>query len=119
MRSIQRSRSRQPASARSIASTSCRSTDMFSKAMPLRELWDGDMHACNVDGRKVLLIRNGDHVYAYEDRCAHLGLPLSDGYLHGCRLNPRNKHLTPFAVRVEDGVILVDVCPEIPETSHG
>lgn len=109
---------------------------MFSRAMPLRELWDGDMHACVVDGRKVILIRNGDHVYAYEDRCAHLGLPLSDGYLHGCKLtcaghhfefdvrtgcglNPKNKHLTPFAVRVQDGVILVDVCPDCPETSHG
>jgi len=98
---------------------------MFCKAMPLCDLWDGDMHAVIVDGRKVLLIRNGNHVYAYEDRCAHLGLPLSDGYLHDCKLtcaghhfeydactgagiNPKNRQLNVLPVRIEKGDVYVD-----------
>jgi toluene monooxygenase system ferredoxin subunit len=99
---------------------------MFKTVMTLDELWDGDMHPCVVDGQNVLLIRVGDRVFAYADRCAHLGLPLSDGYLHNCKLtcaghhfefdvctgrgiNPKTRHLVAFAVRIENGDVLVDV----------
>jgi len=98
---------------------------MFHKALALDEIWDEDMHACTVEGCKVLLIRVGDKVYAYEDRCAHLGLPLSDGYLHDCKLtcaghhfeydactgagiNPKNRQLNVLPVRIEKGDVYVD-----------
>jgi toluene monooxygenase system ferredoxin subunit len=104
---------------------------MFKSVMTLDQLWDNDMHPCVVDGRNILLIRARDRVYAYEDRCAHLGLPLSDGYLHDCKLtcaghhfefdvctgrgiNPKNKHLVPFPVRIENGEVFVDVSPSTP-----
>ncbi len=99
--------------------------------MALDEIWDEDMHACTVDGCKVLLIRVGDCVYAYEDRCAHLGLPLSDGYMHagkltcaghhfeydvctGTGINPKNRQLTVVPVRIEKGQVYVDVASQAP-----
>jgi toluene monooxygenase system ferredoxin subunit len=101
---------------------------MYRKVLALAEIWEEDMHACDVDGCPVLLIRIGDVVYAYENRCAHLGLPLSDGYLHGCKLtcsghhfeydartgagiSPKNRQLTVFPVRIEKGDVYVDTAP--------
>ena len=37
------------------------------------------MHACVVDGQAVMLARVDGIVACYDDACAHLGLPLSDG----------------------------------------
>ena len=93
------------------------------------ELWDGDMMPCRAAGRKLLVIRLDGEVHAYEDRCAHLGLPLSDGTLEGhvltCSahhyqydarsgqgINPRSVCLTRFPARVEAGEIVVDMTEE-------
>jgi len=98
----------------------------FERVAALRDLWKGDMMAAVVSGRKVLLVRTDDAVFAYEDRCAHLGVALSLGRLDGrvltCSahhwqydvetgrgINPAAACLTRFAVSVEDGTILVDV----------
>lgn len=97
----------------------------FQPAARLAEIWDGDMKACSVGGRKVVLVHLDNRVYAYEDRCAHLGVPLSMGRLKcgvlicsahlyeydarsGHSLNPRNVCLKSFPVRIEDGVVLID-----------
>jgi toluene monooxygenase system ferredoxin subunit len=98
----------------------------FTKVAALDDLWGGEMTARIVAGRKILLVRIGDHTYAYEDRCAHLGVALSEGRLDGdvltCSahdwqydvrsgkgINPASACLTPFAVRIEAGNIMVDV----------
>lgn len=99
---------------------------MFLRALLLTELWDGEMRSVSVGGRAVLLIRLGDTVKAYEDRCAHAGVPLSAGRLQGrvltcaahewqfdactgCGINPRRARLCEFSVRVEGQDVLVDV----------
>ncbi len=98
----------------------------FTRLGPLDELWSGEPAGRTVDGRRVLLLRRGDEVVAYEDRCAHLGLPLSGGRLEGDVLtcpahhwsydirggrgiNPSSACLKPFRVKVEDGEVWVDV----------
>ena len=98
----------------------------FMKVAALDDLWGGEMAAHIVAGRKILLVRIGDRTYAYEDRCAHLGVALSEGRLEGdvltCSahdwqydvrsgkgINPASACLTPFAVRIEAGNIMVDV----------
>jgi nitrite reductase/ring-hydroxylating ferredoxin subunit len=98
----------------------------FEKAARLDDLWSGDMLGCDVGGQRVLLVRLGETVHAYEDRCAHLGVRLSEGKLNGtglmCRAhyweydvetgqgrNPLSVCLRRFPVRIEDGRILVDV----------
>jgi toluene monooxygenase system ferredoxin subunit len=104
----------------------------------LSALWKGDKMVVIVGGRRVLLVRPDDAVFAYEDRCAHLGVALSEGRLEGCVLtcaahewqydaasgcgiNPRTARLTRFAVVVQGDAIFVDVdapgggAPSTPE----
>jgi len=97
----------------------------FSKVVPLQDLWDGEMQGHLVSGRRVLLLKLAGRVFAYEDRCAHLGVALSEGRLQdgviecrahqyrydaqtGCGINPKNVRLRTLAVTIEDGVIAVD-----------
>jgi toluene monooxygenase system ferredoxin subunit len=100
----------------------------FREVMKSGELWSGELRALELDGTKVLLLRTDAGIFAYEDRCVHLGVPLSEGSLRGrtltCRAhhytydaetgrgeNPRNTCLQSFPVRVEAGAICVDVSP--------
>jgi toluene monooxygenase system ferredoxin subunit len=93
--------------------------------MALADLWDGEMQSCPVGGRQVLMLKLDGVVHAYEDRCAHQGVPLSEGELEGgvltCRahhwqydassgrgVNPAAACLKALPVRVEDDCILVD-----------
>ncbi|HET8951365.1 MAG TPA: Rieske (2Fe-2S) protein [Solirubrobacteraceae bacterium] len=49
------------------------------------ELADGEPHRAEVGGVGVMVVRDGGHVYALADRCAHRGGPLSDGEIEdGC-----------------------------------
>ena len=97
----------------------------LTRMCPLEQLWIGEMRCCVVGGRRVLLVRVDDGVHAYEDRCPHLGLPLSNGTLansvitcsaHGFQydagsglgINPKNLRLIPLPVRVDDGQIWVE-----------
>lgn len=92
----------------------------------LEDLWVGEMRACVVERKSVLVVRSEDGVFAFENRCAHLGLPLHEGSLvshsltcpthswvydvrTGRGINPTRACLRRFDVRVEAGVILVEV----------
>jgi len=104
----------------------------FKPIIAAAQLWDGDMIARRVDGQDVLLVRLNGVVYAYENRCAHQGVALSEGRLDGyvltCRahhwqydvrvgsgINPATACLRRFAVKVEDGTVFVDVNVPIPD----
>jgi toluene monooxygenase system ferredoxin subunit len=104
----------------------------FRRVASLDGLWSGEMRGVAVDGRRVLLVNLEDHVHAYEDRCVHQGVPLSEGRLQGhlvkCRaheweydaragrgVNPANAQLRTFATRIEGGEILVDVTQVLAE----
>jgi toluene monooxygenase system ferredoxin subunit len=98
----------------------------FRVAAMLDDVWCGEMCGVIVDGCRVLLVGVGADVRAFEDRCAHQAVRLSEGRLEGseivCRAhawrydadtgwgtNPRNVQLRSFPVRIDDGCILVDV----------
>jgi nitrite reductase/ring-hydroxylating ferredoxin subunit len=98
----------------------------FHSVMPLDELWLGDMVGRVIDGTKVLILRIEDDVFAYEDRCAHLGVSLSEGTLEGSVLtcsahrykydarsgegiNPKAAQLRAFEVKIDAGQVWVDV----------
>jgi toluene monooxygenase system ferredoxin subunit len=98
----------------------------FKKVATVDDLWSGEMLGFVLTGRKVLLINLDGTIYAYEDKCAHLGVPLSNGHLRGAHLtcrahqceydlctgrgcNPATVRLRTFAVKVDHGDILVDV----------
>jgi toluene monooxygenase system ferredoxin subunit len=98
----------------------------FAKAIGADELWIGEMRGISLGGRRVLLLRTETCVKAFEDRCAHLGIPLSDGKFEaglitcrahqyqydactGAGVRPECVRLRAFPVRVEDGAVFVDV----------
>jgi toluene monooxygenase system ferredoxin subunit len=98
----------------------------LTRAASLQELALDGLAQRIVAGRKVLLVRLDGDVLAYEDRCAHLGLPLSGGRLDGTTLicpaheweydartgrgvNPATVCLKVFPVKIEGDDILVDV----------
>jgi toluene monooxygenase system ferredoxin subunit len=58
----------------------------FQKVATTDELWDGEMTSIQMGNRKILLVHVNANVYAYEDRCAHKGVLLSQGTLEGTTL---------------------------------
>jgi toluene monooxygenase system ferredoxin subunit len=85
--------------------------------IPLDELWIGEMRSVPAGRRRVLLLKLEDGVFAYEDRCAHLGVPLSEGTLEGGVLTCRAHHycydartgegINPKSVRLERVAVAV------------
>jgi toluene monooxygenase system ferredoxin subunit len=92
----------------------------------LSDLWDCEMRGYRVGATRVLLVRIGDRVHAYADRCPHLGVPLSEGTFDGCVItcrahhyqydaasgggvNPRSLHLHPYPVTLVGGEITVEI----------
>lgn len=99
----------------------------FHSTLKLEDLWDGEMIGVHVQGKKVLLIRKDEDVFAYEDRCSHKSVSLSEwGNLKGevliCKmhdwqydvrtgsgLNPTRVKLKSYPVRIQDGFIFVGI----------
>jgi toluene monooxygenase system ferredoxin subunit len=99
-------------------------------ALSVDDLWIGEMRGLVLNGRRVLLVRTDEGYSAFEDRCAHLGVRLSEGALAGCvltcrahqyqydactgqGLNPRSARLPRYRVEVKGGAVLVDVPTEL------
>ncbi len=67
------------------------------------ELVDGAPIAAEVNGVAVVLIKQGDEIYALDDRCTHRGGPLHEGsFVDGCLRCPW--HDSSF--RIEDGAVV-------------
>ena len=98
----------------------------YRKVLTLDQLWAGEKVGLLVDGKKILLINIEQTIYAYEDRCAHQAVILSNGRLEGhvltCRvhewqydactgegINPIGVRLQSFPVKLEGEDIYVDV----------
>lgn len=98
----------------------------FRPALRAEELWIGEMAGVKVDGRPVLLVNIEGTVCAYEDRCLHRALPLSQGKLAGnrlvcaahewtydaatgCGINPAGVALRRYDVRIVAGQIEIGV----------
>jgi toluene monooxygenase system ferredoxin subunit len=107
----------------------------FGKVATLDELWIGEKLGVVVDGRPVLLVNVEGTVCAFEDRCRHKGIALSQGKLEGhvltCAvhgwvydartgigINPESARLPRFPVHIEGNDILVDVA-EVENHGHG
>jgi nitrite reductase/ring-hydroxylating ferredoxin subunit len=103
----------------------------FLRVMRASALWDGEMSSSTVGGMRVLVIRAGGELRAFEDRCAHRGMPLSGGLLEDCRLtcphhgwefdvragvstSPEGARLRSLPLKVEEGEIWVEVPEPMP-----
>ena len=92
------------------------------------ELATGDIKAVEVDGRKIVVVRDGDAYFATQRQCLHQGGDLSEGIVsrgflicpvHGWKfsvatgvheISPETC-LATYAVRIEGDDILVDPTP--------
>ena len=98
----------------------------FTRVAAFSELWNGERRCFTLEGRRVFLIKHDDGVYAYENRCAHRELPIATGRLEGHVLtcpvhewqydirtghgvNPDGARLRPFAIKVENDDVMIDV----------
>lgn len=98
----------------------------FAEAATLDDVWIGEKIGVVVGGKPVLLVNVGGTICAFEDRCCHKGVPLSNGTLEGhvltcgvhgwtydartgAGINPERANLVCFPVRIEGNAILVDV----------
>jgi toluene monooxygenase system ferredoxin subunit len=98
----------------------------FCRAASIDDLWIGEVKSICVRGKSVLLANVEGRVRAYENRCGHKGLPLHDGAFDGCvvtcsahgwqynlatghGVNPESARLLPYAVKIEDGEIWIDL----------
>lgn len=99
---------------------------MLHKVANLLDLWIGEMRAFCINGQPILIIRSEEGVVAFEDRCAHAGVPISQGRLvdgvltcrahewqfdarTGCGVNPRQARLRTLVVRIEEDAVLVEL----------
>ena len=55
----------------------------WTAVLDAQELREGEPRRVDVNGSKVLLVRNGGEIYAIGEVCSHLGGPLSEGKLEG------------------------------------
>jgi toluene monooxygenase system ferredoxin subunit len=98
----------------------------FRIAMHEDDLWSGEMRGLVLGTTKVLLVKVGGEVRAYEDRCAHQAIALSKGKLEGhvltcfahewqydvrsgLGINPCEVRLRALPTRIDHHFILVDV----------
>ena len=90
----------------------------FSPIIAAAELWDGDTIARRVEGLDVLLVRLNGFVYAYENRCAHQGVALSEGRLEGNVLTCRAHHWQ-YDVRFGSGINPATACQVFRSEGRG
>lgn len=98
----------------------------YQSVATLNDLWSGELRHIDVGRVPVVLIRVGERVFAYEDKCAHLGVPLSEGRMEGNTLicsahewsydvctghgiNPRETCLRRYPVKIENDMIFIDI----------
>jgi toluene monooxygenase system ferredoxin subunit len=100
--------------------------DRWLRAGKLDDLWDGEMRSVRLDTVDVVVCNVGGQVFAYDDRCPHLGNSLADGRLDdhqltcaahewtfdvskGRGINPADACLHRYAVRIVDDAIHVNL----------
>lgn len=52
----------------------------------VRDFAVNEAHAFEFDGEEIVVVRDGDTLYAVEDRCSHAEVALSDGDVNGCEI---------------------------------
>jgi 3-phenylpropionate/trans-cinnamate dioxygenase ferredoxin subunit len=102
-------------------------------AAKLSELAAGQFKPVELDGKRLLICRTDDGVYAIDDTCTHDDGPLADGWLegreiecprHGARFDvttgkviclPAAVPINSYRVRIEADAILVNVHEVVPK----
>lgn len=99
----------------------------FVAAAALETLVDGGMRSVQIGGRKMVLVRIGEQVFALKDECTHEEFPLSEGWVedgcvccafHGAKFDPQTgealslpayQPVQTFPVRIQNGIVEIDI----------
>ncbi|MFC6973819.1 Rieske (2Fe-2S) protein [Halomicroarcula sp. GCM10025709] len=111
--------------------------DRYRECLPLGELDADSPQLIQFDGRSIALFHHDGTVYAVDNRCPHMGFPLSKGtvddglltcHWHHARfelacgdtLDPWADDVQTFPVELRDGTVYVDPDPEpdVPPATH-
>jgi nitrite reductase/ring-hydroxylating ferredoxin subunit len=109
----------------------------FVPAAEMATLREDGQALAGVSGRSIALFHHEGEVYAVDNRCPHMGFPLTEGtvdegvltcHWHHARFelaggdtfDPWADDVQTFPVRVEDGTVYVDPDPEpdVPPATH-
>jgi 3-phenylpropionate/trans-cinnamate dioxygenase ferredoxin subunit len=52
----------------------------------VRDFAINEAHPFEFDGEEIVVVRDGESLYAVEDRCSHAEVALSDGDVSGCQI---------------------------------
>lgn len=109
----------------------------FERVAALGDVPAGAPYTATVGSQDVVLVRDGEEVFAIEDLCSHAMYPLSEGEvsechiecaLHGSRFDlrtgkpdalPATEPVATFPVRLEDTADGVDVYVDVTTTLNG
>lgn len=101
----------------------------YYKAADLSDLQEGKLHAVEVDGEPVCLIKLEDGIFAFTDNCTHISGPINKGQFDGCTVTcpwhgarfdvrtgkvlrgPARQDLYTYQVKVEDDSVYVALPP--------
>jgi 3-phenylpropionate/trans-cinnamate dioxygenase ferredoxin subunit len=96
-------------------------------AAPLADVPDGGALAVEVEGEEIVLVRDGDDVYAVRDECSHASIPLSEGEVDGCEIEcwlhgsrfdvrtgkplnlPATEAVPTYSTQIEGDTVMVDL----------
>ncbi|MFB6183531.1 MAG: Rieske 2Fe-2S domain-containing protein, partial [Haloarculaceae archaeon] len=111
--------------------------DTYVRAVSLDDLRDAGRTLVSENGRHVALFHHEGEVYAVDNRCPHMGFPLTEGtvddgvltcHWHHARFelscgdtfDPWADDVQTFPVEIRDGAVYVDVDPEpsVPPETH-
>lgn len=98
----------------------------FQAICPIDSLWDGEMTGVEIDNEKILLVRVSGEVHAFQDKCRHQAVELHTGVFRdgvitcpahqwqydartGQGINPNDVCLISYAVKEQNGMILVNI----------
>jgi nitrite reductase/ring-hydroxylating ferredoxin subunit len=98
----------------------------FVKVARSAEIKDGSGRVVEVGARKIAVFNAGGNFYAIDNTCTHRGGPLGEGEVHGthvvcpwhgwefdfatgCNVDDLTVRLACYAVRVENGDVLLEV----------
>ena len=108
----------------------------FVKVCTLDDLWEGDMEAFEVEGRRILLVHlPGGEVRATQVECPHQQGDLTEGLLDGTTLtcpvhlwefdvktcqgiNPTHSTLASYPVKLDGDDVYVDPDGDTPKYAH-
>jgi nitrite reductase/ring-hydroxylating ferredoxin subunit len=101
-------------------------TSDFVQCTRVEDIPEGSIIAVNVEGHSVALTNSEGKIRAVDNRCPHMGYPLSQGTIHngilichwhharfdlesGCTFDPFADDVQSYPVKIEDGRVYVSV----------